>query len=104
MGEPNASAPIPREALIRLPEVSRLTGLQATAIYDRIAAGTFPVGRQLGPRAVAWIAGEVLDWIASRPRVMPRQRAVATQQTESAARHGGSTSSRASSSARGGSD
>ena len=30
---------IPREALLRLPEVSRLTGLSESVIYERIAAG-----------------------------------------------------------------
>lgn len=66
--EPSAAhEPVPREALIRIPEVRRLTGLSRTAIYKHMAAGTFPRPRRLGAQAVAWHAAEVLDWIASRP-------------------------------------
>ncbi len=57
---------IPREALLRLPEVKRLTGLSTTVIYERMEAGTFPCAVKLGPRAVAWAADEVLDWIGAR--------------------------------------
>jgi prophage regulatory protein len=59
----------PREALIRLPVVKQLTGYSTTTIYEQMAEGQFPCAVHLGPRAVAWHAGEVLDWIAARPRV-----------------------------------
>jgi predicted DNA-binding transcriptional regulator AlpA len=63
--------PIPREALLPLPEVVRLTSLSQTVIYERMAAGTFPLARHLGPRRVAWPAAEVLDWIAALPKWKP---------------------------------
>ncbi len=63
--------PIPREALLSLPEVMRLTTLRQSAIYARMNAGTFPASRQVGLRKVAWPAGEVLDWIAALPTRRP---------------------------------
>jgi len=60
--------PILRGALLPLLEVVRLTSLSQTVIYERMAAGTFPLARQLGPRRVAWPAAEVLDWIAALPK------------------------------------
>jgi len=65
----------PREALIRLPVVKQLTGYSTTTIYEQMAEGHFPCAVHLGPRAVAWHAAEVLDWIAARPRVVVRGRA-----------------------------
>lgn len=68
---------IPREALLSLPEVMRLTTLRQSAIYARMNAGTFPASRQVGLRKVAWPAGEVLDWIAALPKRAPGGRPVA---------------------------
>ena len=69
---------IPREALLSLPEVMRLTTLRQSAIYARMNAGTFPASRQVGLRKVAWPAGEVLDWIAALPKRTPSGRPAAT--------------------------
>lgn len=63
--------PIPREALLSLPEVTRLTTLRQSEIYARMKAGTFPVSRQVDLRKVAWPAAEVLDWIAALPKRVP---------------------------------
>lgn len=57
-----------RDDLWRLPEVMQRTGLSPSTIYKRMNEGAFPLPLQLGPRTVAWLAGEVLDWIAARPR------------------------------------
>lgn len=82
MGQPDpvvevAAAPPPmviyRDGLLRLPEVSRLTGLGRSAIYERMGLGAFPLPRNLGGNAVAWPAGEVLDWIKALPQVSIRQ-------------------------------
>ncbi|MCF7996177.1 MAG: AlpA family phage regulatory protein [Chromatiaceae bacterium] len=43
----------------RLPAVERAIGLKRSALYDRIAKGTFPAPVDLGPQAVAWISSEV---------------------------------------------
>ena len=53
--------------LLRLPEIVRVTGLSKSTIYEHIKVGAFPRGVQLGPRAVAWRAGDIDAWIASRP-------------------------------------
>jgi prophage regulatory protein len=47
---------------LRLPAVMDRIGLKRTAIYARIAAGTFPAPIQLGGRAVAWAEDEVTAW------------------------------------------
>lgn len=52
--------------LIRLPAVSKMTGLSRSAIYRFEAAGEFPRRRRLGLRAVAWPEAEVAAWVASR--------------------------------------
>ena len=70
-GQRLSDQPIPREALLSLPEVMRLTTLRQSAIYARMNAGTFPASRQVGLRKVAWPAGEVLNWIAALPKRVP---------------------------------
>ena len=40
--------------ILRLPEVEAVTGKKPSAIYESIAAGTFPAPVPLGPRAVGW--------------------------------------------------
>lgn len=67
----NLDRPIPREVLLRLPEVVRLTGLSETVIYERMSVGTFPLAKQVGPRTIAWPAARVLDWIEALPDWKP---------------------------------
>lgn len=50
-------------ALIRLPQVRRLTGLSRSEIYRRMAIGDFPCKVQLGPRIVAWPEDEIASWV-----------------------------------------
>lgn len=73
---PRTVAPHPSRArgLLLLPEVMRLTKLGQTEVYARMNAGTFPVPRQVGLRKVAWLAGEVLDWIEALPKWAPNGR------------------------------
>lgn len=54
--------------VLRLPQVQETTGLSKAAIYRRIHEGDFPKPIKLGERAVGWLAGEVTEWIAARPR------------------------------------
>ena len=54
--------------ILRLGDVTRLTGLSKATIYRQIHAGTFPRPVKLGPRAVGWFANEVQDWLERRPR------------------------------------
>lgn len=52
--------------LLRRRQVEGLIGLRRSAIYAAMAAGRFPRPIHLGPRAVAWLASEVDEWIAER--------------------------------------
>lgn len=61
-----------RDGLLKLSEVCALTRLSETVIYEKMAEGGFPIARQLSTRAVAWRAGEVLDWISARPPALLR--------------------------------
>lgn len=54
--------------LLRLPRVVDMTGLQRSAIYAGMRAGTFPGSVRLSARAVAWREADVLAWCASRTR------------------------------------
>ena len=50
----------------RLPIVKNITGLSRSAIYQRIAEGTFPKQINLGGRAVGWLEEEIQNWIKQR--------------------------------------
>jgi prophage regulatory protein len=50
------------ERLLRLRDVKQKSGLGTSTIYRRIADGTFPAPRSLGPNTVRW-----LQWIKSLP-------------------------------------
>lgn len=52
--------------LIKLKEVMNTTGLARSTIYKYISEGTFPKPVSLGERAVAWVEGEVSDWILDK--------------------------------------
>lgn len=39
-----------------------MTSLSTSEIYRRIAAGTFPAQVTLGPKSVAWIESEIVQW------------------------------------------
>ncbi len=67
----NNPAPIPREALLTMAEVVRLTSLSQSVIYARMNEGTFPLARHLGPRRVAWLAADIFDWQAALPKWQP---------------------------------
>lgn len=56
-------------AILRLPEVMRLTGLGRSTIYRLLAAGQFPAPVQLSVRAVGWRRTDVDHWTAERPPV-----------------------------------
>lgn len=47
---------------IKLQKVRDYTSLSTSEIYRRIAAGTFPAQVILGPKSVAWIESEILQW------------------------------------------
>jgi len=52
--------------LLRLNEVKQRTGLSKSSIYNQINDGTFPQPVLIGARAVAWVEGEIQEWINTR--------------------------------------
>jgi len=52
--------------LIRLKEVSSLTGLSRTAIYSLSRAGKFPRHLKITERASAWVEADVTAWVQAR--------------------------------------
>ena len=53
------------DRIVRFPECEQLTGLSRSSIYRKMANGTFPSHRQLGPNCVGWRLSEILAWIAN---------------------------------------
>jgi len=53
-------------AILRLPEVKRLTGLGRSSIYQMIKDGVFPRPVSLSLRAVGWTAGDIRLWLETR--------------------------------------
>lgn len=49
--------------LLKLKHVRELTTLSKTSIYNKMAAGNFPKPVKLGPKAVAWRARDIEEWI-----------------------------------------
>lgn len=54
--------------ILRLAEVVELTGLSRATIYRLMGEGGFPSSVEIGQVAIGWYAGEVLEWLATRPR------------------------------------
>ncbi len=50
--------------LLRLSEVEKRVGLKKSAIYRRIAAGTFPAPKVNRPSYSRWIEADIESWIA----------------------------------------
>ena len=65
-GAPGSRAGLPRERLLRLPEVEARTGLKKSSIYAGMRTGTFPRCVTIGHRAVAWPESRIDAWIVSR--------------------------------------
>jgi len=53
-------------AILRMPEVKRLTGLGRTSIYQMMADGKFPRAVSLGSRAVGWVVRDIRAWLQCR--------------------------------------
>lgn len=49
--------------LIPRSRVSAITGLQRSAIYDRMSRGEFPKPVTIGTAAVRWVESEVVGWV-----------------------------------------
>ena len=53
--------------LLRIRQVMQVTGLSRMTIYRLERAGNFPQRRRLGMNSVAWLEGDVSQWVDSRP-------------------------------------
>jgi len=54
------------DRMLRRKEVEQITGRSRSAIYEGMAAGTFPKPVKIGARAVAWPESVIRNWIAER--------------------------------------
>ncbi|ABM17751.1 helix-turn-helix transcriptional regulator [Marinobacter nauticus] len=54
------------DRMLRRKEVEAITGRSRSAIYEGMAAGTFPKPVKIGARAVAWPESAIRNWIAER--------------------------------------
>jgi prophage regulatory protein len=52
--------------MLRLIDVTRVTGLSRSTIYRMQALGQFPKAVKLTARTVAWMAHEIAQWLTSR--------------------------------------
>lgn len=59
----NTNKLIKKLAFLRLPDVISRTGLSRSTIYKKIQEGEFPAPIKLGPRASAWIEGEIEEFL-----------------------------------------
>lgn len=56
-----------KDRLLRVDEVTRITGLARSTIYKMMDSGTFPRPLRVGERAVRWRESDVVAWLESRP-------------------------------------
>jgi len=50
--------------LLRIHEVTRLTGLSRSSIYKQVRLKNFPDGVKITDRSTAWSSDEVENWIS----------------------------------------
>jgi len=53
--------------LLRIKEVSAITGLSRSTIYSAIKNKIFPNSVKIGERSVAWRSNDIEKWIEERP-------------------------------------
>lgn len=56
------------DILLRRVEVEKIVGLSRSTIYRLMRANKFPLPIKIGPRAIRWRAGDIFNWISTRPR------------------------------------
>ena len=54
--------------IIRMDEVSKLTGLAKATIYKKVSDGSFPPPIRLGARSVGWRLSDVVAWLQAPER------------------------------------
>ena len=56
--------------ILRVRDATRITGLSRTTLWRLERRGDFPKRLRLSQNSCGWVAQEVEEWIASRPRGM----------------------------------
>jgi prophage regulatory protein len=77
------------QRFLRRPDVTKITGLSESSIYDLMAEGAFPKPIPLVGRCVAWLETEILEW--QRQRIAAREHGVKAKRTGIALRHAEAT-------------
>ena len=62
----SAKPVIPRDRLLRLPEVEAATGCKKSTIYTLMKEGRFPSCVRITSRMSAWSESAVLQWVQDR--------------------------------------
>lgn len=57
---------IPRDRLMRLPEVEKTTGMKKSTIYKMVSEGLFSQPVRISRRMVAWPESVCLQWVQDR--------------------------------------
>lgn len=95
-----------KSSILRLPQVSKRTGLSASSIYNKLKQNsrwhdpTFPQQVRLGANAVGWLESEVDAWITSRtanqeaPSASPQGTRIASSDNSTASVQGEPAKSR----------
>ena len=54
--------------LLKIAEVAALTRMSRSWLYARVKESAFPAPIRVSSRCVAWLARDVEQWLADRPR------------------------------------
>ena len=57
---------VPRDRLLRLPDVSAIVGIRKSSIYALMKEGKFPKCIYITSKTVAWPESAVLAWVDDR--------------------------------------
>lgn len=57
---------IPRDKLLRLPQVEEVTGCKKSTIYSLVRKGLFPKPINITRRMAGWSEAAVLTWVQAR--------------------------------------
>ena len=60
--------PLEARRIVRMDEVSKLTGLARATIYKKVKDGSFPPPIRLGARAVGWRMSDIVTWLEAPER------------------------------------
>ena len=72
------------QRILRRREVTSVSGLPTSSLYEQIALGRFPRPVKLGDRAVGWLEDEVTTW--QEARIAEREVAEALERKRAEAR------------------